>query len=67
MITITLNGKPAEIAEETTLTVLLNNLKLQSDKCLIERNREVVAKDFWNETCLAEDDLIEIIEFVAGG
>ncbi|HEX7232473.1 MAG TPA: sulfur carrier protein ThiS [Candidatus Binatia bacterium] len=62
-----INGEEREIADGLTLTALLEDLKIRPARVVIERNREIVARDAYEVTRLAEGDTLEIVHFVGGG
>ena len=67
MIEVKINGEKREIANKLSLTELLENLSLPTERLAIELNKEVIRKKQWNETFVAPNDVIEIIHFVGGG
>jgi sulfur carrier protein len=66
-IKIKLNGKISTINEKTTLSKLLNNLKVPSKKVAIEMNREIINKKKLNSIKLKNNDVLEIVHFIGGG
>lgn len=64
---ITVNGDERQIAEGTTISSLLEVLELKPERLAVELNRQIVRRANWNSTALAEDDRIEIVNFVGGG
>ena len=50
-----------------TLSALVEQLGMKSDRVAIELNREIVPRDRWAETKLADGDRLEIVHFVGGG
>ena len=66
-ITIRVNGKTRSLTETTNLTALLDQLKLQPRKVIVERNRQIVDRDVIDQVILADGDDIEIIRIVSGG
>ena len=64
---LTINGEEKEIADGVTLTALLEDLKIRPARVVIERNREIVARDAYAVTRLADGDTLEIVHFVGGG
>jgi thiamine biosynthesis protein ThiS len=67
MISLHLNGHQEACEEGTTLTVLLERLRLDPGRVAVERNEAIVPKSAFGETILTEGDRIEIVEFVGGG
>lgn len=62
-----INGEPRELADGATVTALLAALDLDPRRLGVERNREILPKSIYAETCLADGDVIEIVHFVGGG
>lgn len=67
LITIQLNGEPREVPEGLTLDMLLDWLKLPTDRVAIERNLEIVSRGQWRETPVQIGDRLEVVHFVGGG
>lgn len=64
---LTVNGKPVELPDGSTVSVLLSTLALEPAKVAVERNEDVVPRRTWSETELADGDHVEIVTFVGGG
>lgn len=64
---VQLNGESREVTERTTLEALISELSLTPARIAIELNQQVVRRDKWGATILAEGDRIEIVHFVGGG
>jgi len=62
-----INGEEREIADGLTVTALLEELKIRPARVVIERNREIVAREAYDITHLADGDALEIVHFVGGG
>jgi sulfur carrier protein len=65
-----LNGREQQFAAlgaTATLTALLAELGLKADRVAVEHNGEIVPRDRWEATALAEQDRLEIVHFVGGG
>ena len=63
---LTINGQPQDFAS-TTLAQLIEHLGMKQDRVAVELNRNIVPRDQWAETHLAEGDQLEIVHFVGGG
>jgi thiamine biosynthesis protein ThiS len=50
-----------------SLTSLIEQLGMKSDRVAIELNREIVPRNRWDTTHLTEGDCLEIVHFVGGG
>ena len=66
-IKIRVNGKVKTIADNSKLSVLVNNLKIPLKKVAIELNREIINKNNLNKIYLKKKDNIEIVHFIGGG
>jgi sulfur carrier protein len=64
---IMLNGNPSDQPDDLTVSELLARLNLPEKAVLVERNREPVARTHFNTVRLIEDDVVEIVQMVAGG
>jgi thiamine biosynthesis protein ThiS len=62
-----INGEEKEIADGLSLTALLEQLQIRPARVVVERNRDIVARDVYGTTLLAEGDTLEIVHFVGGG
>jgi thiamine biosynthesis protein ThiS len=63
---LTINGQVHEYSP-LTLTDLIEQLGMKQDRVAVELNRDIVPRDRWTETHLAEGDQLEIVHFVGGG
>ena len=66
-IKIKINGKIKSINQDSTLSVLLKNLKIPLNKVAIELNEEIIDKKKINKINLNKNDKIEIVHFIGGG
>tara|TARA_Y100000591_G_C21607420_1_gene581096 strand:- start:577 stop:795 length:219 start_codon:yes stop_codon:yes gene_type:complete len=66
-IKIRLNGKEKQIAENSKILKLLNDLKIPMNKVAIELNKEILDKKKLNKVKLKVNDNIEIVHFIGGG
>jgi thiamine biosynthesis protein ThiS len=64
---ILLNGNPSVQPDDLTVSELLTRLQLPEKAVLVERNHEPVARKDFNTIRLIEDDVVEIVQMVAGG
>jgi len=63
---IIINGERQDSSADT-LSALVDQLGMKSDRVAVELNRKIVPRDRWAETRLAEGDQLEIVHFVGGG
>ncbi len=66
-IKIKVNGKVKIIKENTSLLVILKNLKISIKKVAIELNEEIIDKKKISKLNLKKNDKIEIVHFIGGG
>ena len=67
MTTITLNGKPHELEQATSVAALLDMLSITPKQVAVAVNGEVVPRDTWTDAKVAEGDAVEIVRAVGGG
>jgi thiamine biosynthesis protein ThiS len=66
-MTLIINGENREFSGLQTLTDLIAELGMKSDRVAVELNRELIRRDRWSETKLFDGDKLEIVHFVGGG
>jgi sulfur carrier protein len=66
-MTVTVNGRPQELAEGETVARLLERLGLASTYALVERNGEPLQRARYGEVALADGDHLLVARPVAGG
>ncbi len=64
---IQINGEDRDIESSLTLAALLETLGMKAGRVAVERNRNIVPREQWSQTFLAEGDRLEIVHFVGGG
>jgi len=64
---IEINGEARAFDGALTLSGLVEQLGMKSDRVAVELNREIVSREQWSQTQLAEGDRLEIVHFVGGG
>lgn len=64
---ITVNGDLKDVQSGVTLAGLIESLGFDSLRIVVELNREVVQRQQFGEVVLNSGDVVELIEFVAGG
>lgn len=62
-----INGEDRQFDSTLTISALLERLGMKPDRVAIELNRELISRDRWPATHLADDDKLEIVHFVGGG
>jgi thiamine biosynthesis protein ThiS len=66
-ISIIVNGEGRIAAPGVTVTQLLETLGIHGGRVAIERNRQILPRADWGETCVVDGDCYEIVQFVGGG
>ncbi|MEQ8733536.1 MAG: sulfur carrier protein ThiS [Rhodospirillaceae bacterium] len=64
---ITLNGEHKDLADATTIRVLLTDLGIDPKKVAVERNLEIVPKSQFESTVVQNGDRLEVVHFIGGG
>jgi thiamine biosynthesis protein ThiS len=64
---VTINGEIKELEAEVNLNRLLELFSLPQQRVAVELNREVVRRQDWEGTVVADGDRIEVVHFVGGG
>lgn len=64
---VTVNGFPADVDEEVTLTDLVSARTDERRRVAVALNGDVVPRSAWNATRLVTGDSIEVLAPVAGG
>ena|GEM_PF-42588 len=67
LMKIKINGDKKQIANGLSVNALLESLQIRPGRVVVERNREIVPRDSFETTMLAEGDVLEIVHFVGGG
>jgi thiamine biosynthesis protein ThiS len=62
-----INGEERVFEGPLTLHGLVEQLGMKTDRVAVELNRDIVPRDQWAHTELAEGDRLEIVHFVGGG
>ena len=62
-----INGEEKSFEWPLTLLSLIEQMGLKPDRVAVELNREIVSRDRWAQTNLADGDRLEIVHFVGGG
>jgi thiazole synthase len=66
-VTVTLNGKPRQVADGVSLLDLLKELDVAPSRVVIEHNREIRRKDDFAKAVVHAGDELELVYFVGGG
>ena len=66
-IQLVINGEDTSLESITTVSNLIEYLDLEHGKLAIEINQEIVPRSQFDTYCLADGDVIEIIQAIGGG
>ena len=66
-LAVTVNGERRDLPAGATVLSLLESLGLDPAHVVVERNGEILRREDFSATPVAEDDTLEIIRFVGGG
>ncbi len=66
-ITIRLNGEPYSLEGPITVADLLDRLGLHPQTVAVELNRDILRRDRYAVTTLAEGDAVEVVRMIGGG
>lgn len=64
---ITVNGEVRQVPSGLDVPRLLAHLGIRAERVAIERNLEILPRDRWGATLVAQGDRFEIVQFVGGG
>jgi sulfur carrier protein len=64
---LTVNGKPVELPDGSTVSALLERLAVEPARVAVERNEDVVPRRTWADARLCDGDHVEVVTFVGGG
>ena len=64
---IVLNGATRKVAQNTTVSLLLQELGINPERVAVEINLYIIDRADFKTTFLKEGDKVEIIAFVGGG
>lgn len=66
-ITVTVNGDEREIDGGHTVRSFLQSLDLHPGMVVVERNREILDRDRYDDVAVEAGDVLELVHFVGGG
>jgi len=67
MMDIVLNGEPASVPAEITVSRLLERMQLAGKRLAVEINREIVPRSLHENHKLHAGDRVEIVQAIGGG
>lgn len=66
-IQVRLNGKDRSIRAGMSVRELLDSLDLNPGLVVVERNREILDRERYDDVEVREGDTLELVHFVGGG
>ena len=66
-IAVRVNGRDREVPSGLTVHELLGHLELEPGLIVVERNREILDRERYEEIEVLEGDTLELVHFVGGG
>jgi sulfur carrier protein len=67
VIALTVNGKPRSLERSMTLLEYLEQLQINPQIIAVEHNGEILRRERYGQTRLADGDVLEIVRMVGGG
>jgi thiamine biosynthesis protein ThiS len=67
LMKLQINGAEREFSSPMSLAALVDSLGMKAGRVAVELNRDIVPREQWATTNLAEGDRLEIVHFVGGG
>lgn len=64
---ISVNGESRDVAPGASLQALLDAMEINCEALVVQRNDDIVARQDFPTTELADGDVLELIRFVGGG
>jgi thiamine biosynthesis protein ThiS len=64
---VKVNGENRDIEQDADVQTLLKHLGLQPSATVVERNGDILDRDRFEDTKLAEGDVLELVRLVGGG
>jgi thiamine biosynthesis protein ThiS len=64
---LTVNGERREVPGDATVAGVLEHFGVNAARVVVELNREIVPRERYGATSLAEGDVLELVEIVGGG
>jgi sulfur carrier protein len=64
---LTVNGRPSDVADDLTLTALLQSLGLRPGSVVVEHNGVALLRSELDQARLRDGDRLELVRAVAGG
>jgi sulfur carrier protein len=66
-VKVTVNGKAVDVKDRADLWHVVRSFTQDPEAVIVELNENVIKRNIWTETILAEGDRIELVSLVGGG
>lgn len=66
-ILIKINGKDVELKNSSNIAEMLVEREVSGTMFVVEKNKEIVPKQNYNQTPVLDNDCFEIVSFFGGG
>jgi thiamine biosynthesis protein ThiS len=66
-MTVTINGESREVPDGVTVGAFLEERGIRPRMVVVEHNGEILARERYAMTAIAEGDTLEIVQMMAGG
>ena len=67
LMNVTVNGQKRAVSDGATVLDILAMFELGADAVVVQRNEDIVDRERYLETALAEGDTLELVHIVGGG
>jgi thiamine biosynthesis protein ThiS len=64
---VTINGEGRELPGDMTVAAVLERFGVDAARAVVELNREIVPRENYDATPVADGDVLELVEVVGGG
>jgi thiamine biosynthesis protein ThiS len=64
---LVINGERREFPDDATVAAVLEHFAVDAARAVVELNREIVPREKYDATPVAEGDVLELVEIVGGG
>lgn len=66
-VRVRVNGEEVDLPRGSSVSTLLERLRISTPRVALERNREILPKAEYASTELRDGDVFELVELVGGG
>lgn len=65
--TVTINGKKISLKNSCNVALMIKERNITGTMFVVEKNKQIVQKEFYESTPVVENDVFEIVGFFGGG